>query len=275
MTEPRPPYEPPGPPVDPAPPKPNPYYPGSSYPEAGSPGSGQAAYAYRPPPSKTQAGWALGLALSGLCCLLAPLVAVPLAISVLNRSRAEGVDHGKGLAVAALAVSSVVVGVLASTLFAGLLLGGFSDDDPSLAKEAVNADPRVVTEPSSLEAGDCLTVPSLRDGTEGYDRRVPCSRPHDGEVHLVFTLAGERFPGERAVDRRARRCSGKAFQRYVGTPYGASRLESHYYYPTKQTWSYGDRTIVCFIVDPRGPTKGSVKGTKPRHDAPSTSTDTA
>ena len=54
-----------------------------------------------PPPSKTMAGWALGLAIFG-CSVITWVLGAIFAIQVLVESRQEQRDHGKGMAIAAL-----------------------------------------------------------------------------------------------------------------------------------------------------------------------------
>lgn len=213
-------------------------------------------------PSVASAGWALGLSVAG-CCLIGNIVSTVLAFGVLRRSRDTGHDHGNGLAVAALAVNAMTAGFLVIVLYAGLVLGLFETDVPSYAKPAANADPRVVTDVGVLEPGDCLDLPFMH-GKDGLDRLVPCERRHDSEVIHRIELTGDRFPGDRAIDRRARACTGKPFQEYVGIAYRESRLTGHYFYPTRESWRDGDRTIVCLVNDPTVRLKGSVKGSAER-----------
>jgi hypothetical protein len=109
------------------------------------------------------------------CTCIGILVAVPLAIVVLVRSRG-GQNHGKGLAIAALVIS------LISAI--GLAVGGYYIYD--YAKDFKTID--------SLSQGDCITADGLTDSSAtgvSAIRSVGCSTKHDGEVLAVHDLTAD------------------------------------------------------------------------------------
>ena len=125
-------------------------------------------------PSKGMAITALILSILGCTCIGA-LVAIPLAIVVLIRSK-DGRNHGKGLAIAALIISVI------SLIGAGV--GGYFLYD--YAKDLKDVE--------SLSAGDCFTAKGLTDESEtGVTeiRSVGCSETHDGEVLSTATLTAD------------------------------------------------------------------------------------
>ena len=108
------------------------------------------------------------------CTCIGALVAIPLAIVVLLRSR-DGRNHGKGLAIAALIIS--VISVI------GVGVGGYFVYD--YAKDFKNVD--------DLTRGDCITAKGLvDDASESVTdiKSVSCSSDHDGEVLATSSLSG-------------------------------------------------------------------------------------
>lgn len=214
-----------------------------------------------PRPSMATAGWALGLALAG-CCLVGNAISTVLAGKVLKRSRETGEDHGNGFAVAALAINAVAVGTIGLIAYGAFAIGVVFVDSAHESKPSVNADLRVYGDVDVLERGDCLVVPSVRGDGRSFNRRVPCNQPHDAEVTHRFALAGDRFPGERAIDREAEVCSGRRFLDYVGVGFAGSTLESWWFFPDPDEWADGERAIVCFVVNPKGTVDQRLKGSK-------------
>ncbi len=157
-----PPYGQPGPPGQPA-------YAAPAY---GSPMPGPAG------PSKGMAITALVLAILGCTCLGA-LVAIPLAIVVLVRSRG-GQNRGKGMAIAALVISVIYI--------IGWVVGGYFFYD--YAKDFKDIE--------DLKVGECITGDGLTDATEtgvSQIRSVGCSSKHDAEVVATGSLTSEEAAG--------------------------------------------------------------------------------
>jgi putative regulator of septum formation len=221
------------------------------------------------PPSKTMAGWALGLCIFG-CSAVTWIVGVVLAIVVLVESRREGRDRGKGLAIAAL----VVAGCWTLVLVAGIAVSASSSDregEPDLGTildPEPTSDPAVT--PSKLRVGDCFDDPALVGLGPGDDSvqansvtMVPCERPHDLEAYEVVGLEGDSYPGLKAVRRAADEGCGTAFKPYVGISYGRSDLDFWVYYPTERSWTLlADHAVTCVVGDPDAKTRGTLKGSR-------------
>ena len=113
-----------------------------------------------------------------------------------------------------------------------------------------------------LEVGQCFD--SSPDETEVSSvTSKPCDEAHDQEVFAVFDYPNppEDFPGDDAVSDVAEdRCTNE-FAAFVGRDYASSELEYYYLVPSDDTWSEGDREIVCTVIDPNGEKlTGSMRG---------------
>jgi hypothetical protein len=183
--------EPGGAPTTPPPPAPTPP-PAPPYGDPAAPTYGQPSYAqpaqpaYAQPvpqygatapdqPGKGMAIAALIISFFG-CVVLGALIAIPLAVVVLLRSR-DGRNHGKGLAIAAIVVSLVtlaipVIGVVAGVSYVSSL-----------------------TDVNDLEPGDCITAKGLTDSSSDSVteiKSVSCSHDHDGEVLATLELTQQQ-----------------------------------------------------------------------------------
>lgn len=82
-------------------------------------------------------------------------------------------------------------------------------------------------------------------GTRGFER-VICARDHAWKALATIQIAGERYPGARAVRRagdqacrdRARRASG-----------GAERFQYGWEWPTREQWGAGQDFGYCWVPD--------------------------
>ena len=149
---------------------------------------------------------------------------------------------------------------------AGLLLSGCSllnqvtnttQRDASGAPTAANTDADVF----SIKVGDCLND-ATASGTVTTAPIVPCSQPHDSEAYKSIIMADGDFPGEDAVKSQADQGCADAFPDFVGIAYEDSNLSISYYFPTSDSWSNGDREILCTIYDDGVKTTGTLKGAK-------------
>ncbi|MDZ5622915.1 septum formation family protein [Nocardioides sp. HM23] len=214
--------------------------------------------------SRKMAGWALGLAIA-FCIPFAFLVAIGLAIAVLVRSRGGG-DHGKGMAIAALIISGLLI-VLNVVYVVVVLFNGI--DNTERDSEGRVVDGGTVTL-DRLRIGDCFDEPNLDDiPTDGSEAEgsasvevVPCGEPHQAEFFHSIEVGGDDFPGTAALDRRGAECL-RAFEEYVGKPFRRSSLEVVYYSPTPMSWRLGDHTILCTVTEPdMSDVTGSVKNSR-------------
>ena len=118
----------------------------------------------------------------------------------------------------------------------------------------VDSAPVSLTE-SQLRAGYCLRGADLRLNTTiawPYQvTGVPCDEEHTAEVYY---LAGwnttAEFPGQKVINSRSYAACHKAFQRYVGIPDSASKLNWIYIDPDSSNWSSGNRELVCVAFRP-------------------------
>lgn len=97
----------------------------------------------------------------------------------------------------------------------------------------------------TLDVGTCFDDPD--DFAEVTDVPVvECADPHDNEVIGVFDIPGDEFPGETVVNDAAERGCLDAFSTYIGVPYEDSIYDIGWFGPTEDSWSIGDREVICF-----------------------------
>ncbi len=245
------------------PPLPLPKYPTAPQVFHGYPGGGPRPAG--PPPSKTMAGWSLGLAIFG-CSVITWVLGVIFAVQVLVESRREQRDHGKGMAIAALVIlggwAVVALFVLASGVLGRIEIGeDLGGEDPVDSGRV---------DPSRLAVGDCLDDPTLAqvpdDGDTvdtGLVTLVACERPHDLETFLASDLLGRAYPGLEELQRRSAEVCDPAFKAYVGKALGRSELAYWVYYPKKQGWeTLADHRITCVLGSPGQKTSGTLQGSR-------------
>ncbi|KAA1425660.1 DUF4190 domain-containing protein [Nocardioides antri] len=214
--------------------------------------------------SRKMAGWALTLSLL-FCIPFAFLVAIGLAIAVLVRA-ADGGDHGRGRAIAALVISGLLV--IANIAYVVVVVVNGVDTTERDEDGRVTEAGTVTLD--KLRVGDCFNEPRLDDiPTDGSDGEasatvtvVPCAQEHQAEVYHIITLESDDYPGQKALDRRSLDCY-TAFKDYVGIAYRRSKLDFVMHFPSKMTWRFGDRTILCSLARPdAGKFTGSLRGSR-------------
>ncbi|MBX3098242.1 MAG: septum formation family protein [Salinibacterium sp.] len=96
----------------------------------------------------------------------------------------------------------------------------------------------------SIRIGDCLN-----DGdASGEVSTVPivsCDEPHDSEAYDSGNLDDGSFPGDDAVKQAAEQLCGPSFTAFIGLSYDESAYDYSYYFPTENSWSAGDREVMC------------------------------
>ncbi len=116
-----------------------------------------------------------------------------------------------------------------------------------------------------LQVGDCFDDPEDNPETIFSLDAVPCDLPHDNEIIASISVAttfGPDYPGVTALEDHAfERCIGSTFIEYVGIDYFDSVLDIIAITPTQESWSQGDRELLCaaYRVD-FGKLNQSVKG---------------
>jgi len=202
----------------------------------------------------SQATWSLVLACIP-CCVVTQVVAIVLGVRVLRSSRGE-VDHGRSLAIVALTIAgAALTGTLGWWLLAphlDELFGPARNQDGSLAE-------RGEVSVESLRVGDCL-ADLEQDAEIASAPAVACLESHAYEAFHAFEIDGDDYPGSSGVIDAADQGCVEAFGPFVGKPYRRSVLQVTFTFPTETSWRYlGDRTVLCFVGDPSGPTVGTLR----------------
>lgn len=209
-------------------------------------------------------GWTgLGLALA-LCVPCLPLAGVVIAIITLARRRFQP----RWAAVLAL-VLGVGATVLQVAMVPSALEGVREGANESLERDTDRARESGEARRVSilkLQVGDCFSSPGMRGLTETDEQietetvtLIPCESAHDLEVYRAFELVDGDFPGQRKIDKLAERCL-EVFDEFIGKPYGSSRFEVYYLFPTARSWRLlDDHTVSCLVGHPRKQVSGSLK----------------
>lgn len=100
-----------------------------------------------------------------------------------------------------------------------------------------------------LDVGQCLNQPTAEQVVDV--EVVDCSEPHDLEVYQTADLPDQPFDPDE-VDSSSFEICLEAFDGFVGTPHAESELDIYYLIPTDQSWSDGDREVVCAVYDLSG-----------------------
>ncbi len=149
--------------------------------------------------------------------------------------------------------------VIGGLVLVGLGLGGCSAiGDVLSGGETVTRDTesQEVTEGGTadvftLRVGDCFDDTTDNATEVSEVAAVPCADPHDNEVYHEFTLSGDEWPGQDAIDAEAEAQCTPAFDEFVGIAYAESMYEWFPLTPTEAGWDQlGDRVVQCVIYHP-------------------------
>ena len=110
---------------------------------------------------------------------------------------------------------------------------------------------------ADLEVGDCIGEETGEGEIESLEAG-PCSEPHTREIFAALTVPDGDYPGQEALDAEAEGCLVE-FAEFVGMPYEESVLEINYMTPTEESWSTGDRELLCTVYDPDADTTGTLQ----------------
>jgi hypothetical protein len=180
-----------------------------------------------PSPDRPTNGWAIAAVV--LAILGGILLSVIFAILALIQISKRGGQRGRGLAIAALAISAVWVLLIASVIAFALRSNG----------ESVPA--------SQLRVGDCIKD-APAESLPSWLKRVPCDLPHKGEVYAVLTMPdAPDHPGDAAMRRFGENCDPE-FAKYAPTTPVGPTFGRHVFYPTAQSWQDGDRRVICIAT---------------------------
>ena len=146
--------------------------------------------------------------------------------------------------------------------------GGGTTDKPTTGAtdtpEAGNGESETVSV-TSLKTGDCFN-PQGDSSKVTTVERVYCDSPHAEEVFHVADIDDSRYttaPNKDEMTEEVRYACARTFEDYVGIELGSTIYSVHAYNPTPDSWTQGDRTIICLIADEDGnPLTGSARDSK-------------
>ena len=99
-----------------------------------------------------------------------------------------------------------------------------------------------------LAVGTCFEVPG-RDTDISTVTRQDCATEHDAEVFHVAEYTGADYPISLSLDRFLDESCIPAFATYVGEDYDTNEdLSIGYFYPNRDGWDDGDRTVTCYAA---------------------------
>lgn len=101
-----------------------------------------------------------------------------------------------------------------------------------------------------LYVGQCIQDPG--EGTVYDVENAVCTTEHWGEVYHVMTITSSQMPSEDDMDDMASDACVDAFEAYVGRPYDESDLDITWYFPTRESWEDGDRSLKCIAISGDG-----------------------
>jgi hypothetical protein len=110
---------------------------------------------------------------------------------------------------------------------------------------------------TDLAVGDCIT--DIPDAS--LVQMVPktdCSQPHSGEAYAVLTMPDGDYPGQSVINDWQNKCPAQ-LESYSPDAMTDDSIGVFVLYPTAETWSQGDRAIVC-IATTEDKRSGSLKG---------------
>lgn len=97
---------------------------------------------------------------------------------------------------------------------------------------------------------------------------MPCEEPHVNEVYATFDLPDGDFPGRQELEELSEDGCMERFAEYTGVGYYETSLEVSYLFPTRESWSMGDRAVICAVSDYFRLLQGSVAGAGASYLAP-------
>jgi Septum formation/Protein of unknown function (DUF2510) len=187
----------------------------------------------------------------------------------------SGPSRGLIIGLAALAVAAI-----AGIAFA--LASGGDDDDGGASTDTTDDTSSDTTEDTSSDTtedtssdttadsettdvfaigvGDCLTDESSVEGDVTDVQTIACDQPHAREVYHSYIIEADELPGQTEMESIVEEQCLSAFDTFVGMPYADSKYDITYLPPTDESWSAGDRELLCLIFDPAGNTTGSLQG---------------
>jgi hypothetical protein len=208
-----------------------------------------------PANSSLTSGWAVASFVFGLLSVV--VLSVIFAFIALRKIKRLGL-RGRGFAIAGLAMSGFWVVVLVAAIVA-----------VNMGKATRSAATGVITHRGhmnafSLRVGDCFDNPADAHTLDTVTA-IPCDQPHNAQIYGKFRLTGSdlRYPGAAMVAQRAR--SGcKARVGSVDKAITTSAMTARILLPDETSWTAGQRTVSCMIVNPTASLTTSLLNSAPR-----------
>ena len=167
--------------------------------------------------------------------------------------------------------NGLAAGLVGLAIVATACGGAAENPDTPSAQPAESPTPTpepVYQDVADLVPGDCFDPISDSDDPDfllAGELRA-CDEPHLMEAFATVTLddpPDAPYPGDAEVFSRSEEECLASFQEYVGTDYEDSALFAFIYYPSPETWSGGDRAVLCVIeATTSAPLTRSVEGSK-------------
>jgi Domain of unknown function (DUF4190)/Septum formation len=183
-----------------------------------------------PPPDPKRAGgtngWAIAAFVVGILggTILSVIFAIVALVQIKGRRQ-----RGRGLAIAALVISTAWIAIITAVISYGISTQGKS------------------VQAADLNTGDCVKD-AYEDELPTWVKRVRCDRPHYGEVFAVLTQPdGTPYPGDQSGMASGEACGSKFFDYAPNSPEGPVFAVA-VAYPTAQDWANGDRSLVCVAM---------------------------
>ena len=125
-----------------------------------------------------------------------------------------------------------------------------------------NQEPESIVTLDSIPAGACGEFIEELNGVE-FMRVKSCDESHMYEMAGTFELTefADEYPGDIQIARLLNQGCRPVFESHTGQTYDAINLDIETISPSRSTWSEGDRTVICLVVNAdRTPKTGSVGG---------------
>jgi Domain of unknown function (DUF4190) len=203
--------------------------------------------------------------------IIGAIASVILGILALGQIRRTG-ERGRGLAIGGLACSGLWL-VLIGAYF--VLPGSKSPAPPSssghssppTAGPSSPAGPGALsTNVFALQPGQCFQNPPASQTVLGvtYVTVVPCSKPHNAQAFVQFTVTGTSYPGVEALKRQADTGCQARIKKTVQMSKIKNSMTLHYLYPLQSSWA-SHKTITCIIVNSKPNLTASLLRSHPAH----------
>jgi hypothetical protein len=263
----------------------DPFGPGDPFTRPGRPDSLGAPGGPDGPGQRARTGKTDGFAIASLLLgvigitVIGAVLSIIFGIMALRRVRRTG-QPGRGLAIAGLAFSAIWLLLIGAFFVLG---AGKGPSTPSASggpsspssghsssrghSSSPTAKPSSSARPGSLSTnvfalhpGQCFQNPPASQTELGvtYVTVVPCTKPHNAQAFVQFTVGGTKWPGTDAIKRQADSGCHARIKGNVQTSKIKTSMSLRYLYPLESSWASGHRTITCLIVNSTADLKTSL-----------------